>query len=446
LAKSAGAKRNKHLGAVQLTVLNGGAPIAAAGTRKRVIVIGAGIVGMSSALFLQRDGHDVTLIDPRGPAGGASYGNAGIVEDRTCLPIATPGILAEIPGMLTNPYGPLTIRPHYALTVLPWLTRLLVATRWAKINRTADALISLSQHAVASHRDLAALARVEDVLQPVGRLSLYSTLEGFEGGAVSRAFQLNKGFRLDVLNPSEIHDLEPNLAPIFVKGVFHPTSLFVTSPKRLIDTCFRHFLERGGRVFQEAVTAIQGGAADQVAITDVAAHAADKIVVTAGAWSNRLCKTMGFSVPLESERGYHLTLPRLEGVMKRPTLWAEHYINLCPMEGGLRMTVGVEYAGIDAAPNYDRVRRLLQCARQMLPMIADDKGEGEWLGHRPSLPDSLPVLGPAPGNPNVLLAFGHNHIGLTLGPVTGRVVADLIAGRDPGLDLRKFSADRSYVR
>lgn len=413
---------------------------------KNVVVIGAGIVGVSSALFLQRDGHAVTLIDPRGPAGGASYGNAGIIEDRTCTPIATPGLLRAVPGMLMNPYGPLAIRPEYGLRVLPWLTKLLLATRWSKINRTADALLSLSRHAVDAYGDLTAVAKAGDVVQPVGRLSVYSTMSAFEGDATSRAFKQAKGFKLDILDPHEIHDLEPDLAPIFCKGVFHPTSLFVTSPKRLIDTCFKKFLDDGGRYINEAVVRIESGDTKPVAITSSASHTADFIVIASGVWSARLCETFGVKVPLESERGYHITLPGLQGVMKRPTLWAEHYLNLCPMEGGLRMTIGVEYAGIDAAPNFNRVTRLLEQAKTMLPKMLGQRAEGAWLGHRPSLPDSLPVLGRAPGNPNIVLAFGHNHIGLTLGPVTGRIVADLISGRDPKIDLKPFAADRSYIR
>ena len=362
------------------------------------------------------------------------------------MPIATPGLLRTIPGMLINPYGPLTIRPEYSLRVLPWLTKLLLATRWGKIARTAEALLSLSRQAVEAYGDLATLAPVDDVIRPVGRLSVYSTMSAFEGDATSRAFKQAKGFKLDVLGPHEIHDLEPDLAPIFCKGVFHPTSLFVTSPKRLIDTCFKKFLDNGGRYINETVDRIAGGETEQTAVTDKGSYAADFIVIASGAWSGRLCETIGIKVPLESERGYHITLPGLQGVMTRPTLWAEHYLNLCPMEGGLRMTIGVEYAGIDAAPNFNRVTRLLEHARTMLPRMAGQRAEGEWLGHRPSLPDSLPVLGRAPRNPNIVLAFGHNHVGLTLGPVTGRIVSDLISGRDPKIDLGQYAADRSYIR
>ncbi|WPE22894.1 D-amino acid dehydrogenase (plasmid) [Shinella zoogloeoides] len=412
---------------------------------RTVAVIGAGIVGAAAAVFLQNVGHRVTLWDPRGPAGGASYGNAGIVEASSCLPIATPGILREIPSMLMDRDGPVIIRPGYFPKALPWLMRLVLATRWSKIERTAQALLSLSRNAIAAYDALLRIVPVGDVIHNVGRLTVYSTEAGFEGGADSRRFATEHGMALDVLDRSAIHDLEPHLAPKFSMGVLQPHSRFVSNPKRLVEACVNHLLAHGGELRPAAVTRIESRDGGCTIVTESGAHSFDTVVVACGAWSEPLCKSLGLSVPLESERGYHLLLPQPKKTLSRPTLWAEHYINLCPMEEGLRMTVGVEYAGRDAPPDYGRAHRLLVHARTMLPSLAGEP-KSEWLGLRPSLPDSLPVLGPAPGHPNVILAFGHNHIGLTLGPATGQVVADLVSGRKPALDLAPFAPTRSYVR
>lgn len=412
---------------------------------RTVAVIGAGIVGASSAVFLQNAGHRVTLWDPRGPAGGASYGNAGIIEASSCLPIATPGILREIPSMLMDKDGPVIIRPGYFPKALPWLIRLVLATRWSKIEKTAQALLSLSRNAIAAYDDLLRIVPVADTIHDVGRLTVYSTEAGFAGGADSRRFAMEHGMTLDVLDPAAIHDLEPHLAPKFSRGVLQPHSRFVSNPKRLVEACVDHVLAHGGELRPVAVTRIESRDGGCTIVTESGAHSFDAVVVACGAWSEPLCESLSLSVPLESERGYHLLLPQPEKTLNRPTLWAEHYINLCPMEEGLRMTVGVEYAGRDAAPDYGRAHRLLVHARAMLPSLADEP-KSEWLGLRPSLPDSLPVLGPAPGHPNVILAFGHNHIGLTLGPATGQIVADLVSGRKPAMDLAPFASTRSYVR
>ncbi|MER9546607.1 FAD-binding oxidoreductase [Mesorhizobium sp. M0437] len=383
--------------------------------------------------------------DPRGPAGGASYGNAGIVVATSCLPIATPGILREIPSMLLSRNGPVTIRPSYFPSALPWLVRLVLATRWSKIERTAQALLSLSRNALLAYDRLLDIVPVANVIHDVGKLTVYSTEAAFQAGATSRRFTVEKGMAVDLLDRDGIYDLEPHLAPMFSRGVLQPHSRFVSNPRRLIETCVEHVLAHGGEMRQVAVTRIESRGTSCTVVTDDGSHRFDSVVVACGAWSEPLCRSLGFSVPLESERGYHLVLPQPDQSLRRPTLWAEHYINLCPMEDGLRMTIGVEYAGRDAPPDYSLAYRLLGYARTMLPSPVG-KPQSEWLGLRPSLPASLPVLGPAPGHPNVILAFGHNHIGLTLGPATGQVVADLVSGRTSALDLAPFAPTRSYVR
>ncbi|RWE22336.1 MAG: FAD-binding oxidoreductase [Mesorhizobium sp.] len=424
----------------------GGADIVGPPTPNRsVAVIGAGIVGVSCAVFLQSEGHRVTLFDPRGPAGGASSGNAGIVVATSCLPIANPGVLRAIPKMLMDRNGSVTIRPTYFPYVLPWLLRLVLATRWEKIDRSAVALLSLSQDALTAYDALLDIVPIPNIIHDVGKLTVYSTEAGFQAGEKSRLFARRYGMAIETLDQAGIHDLEPHLAPIFTRGTLQPHSRLVSNPKRLVETCAQHVLARGGELRQVEVKRIESQGDECAVISDEASSRFDAVVIAGGAWSDTLCRTLGFSVPLESERGYHLMLAKPDQSLGRPTLWGERYINLSPMEEGIRMTLGVEYAGRDAPPDFRLAYRLLGDARIMLPSLSG-RTHGEWLGLRPSLPDSLPVLGRAPGHPNVILAFGHNHIGLTLGPITGRVVASLVSGKTPTVNLLPFSPLRSFFR
>lgn len=408
---------------------------------RRVAVIGAGIVGMSAALYLQRDGHAVTVIDPRPPGTGASFGNAGGVVVTACTPLALPGILKQVPAMLRDPLGPMVLRWRYLPRIAPWLIDLLRASRPERVEAISEALAALHAGATEAWRDLARQSGAEDLLRPVGWLKVYETDRGFAATAAARALMTRRGIAFEVLNADELRQLEPGLAPIFRHGFFQPDSSFVANPGRAVAHFAAEFVGRGGRILRDRVTGFDLSASPRRVLTGTGAEAAEAIVLAAGAWSRGLARQLGAKVRLDTERGYHIMLPAEGADLRRPTVHGEQDFVLSPMEHGIRLASQVEFAGLAAPPDFRRVRGLLPRAQRMLPGLAAAE-QSAWLGFRPSLPDSLPVIGPSPRHGDVFLAFGHGHLGLTEGPVTGRIVADLVAGRDPGLDLTPYRPER----
>ena len=409
---------------------------------KSVAVIGAGIVGVSAALFLQRDGHRVTLIDREGPAAGTSFGNAGGVVTTSCAPLALPGMLRRVPRMLLDPLGPLVVRWRYLPWIAPWLVRFVLASRPARVERIADALAALNRQVEAPWRALAQQAGVAELLHPVGWLEVYETDAGFAATQSERDLMARRGLHFDVLDADELRQLEPGLAPIFKHGFFQSEGLFVADPGYVVRALAGDFVARGGHLQTEEVTGFRLDARPYRLMTAGGETIeADAVVLAAGAWSRGLAKQLGARVPLDTERGYHLMLPPAEPGLSRPSIHGERGFALSPMQDGIRLCSQVEFAGLKAPPDFRRVRGLLPAAKRMLPgLVAEERSA--WLGFRPSLPDSLPVIGPAPRYADVYLAFGHGQLGMTQGPLTGRVVADLVAGRDPGLDISPYRPDR----
>lgn len=408
----------------------------------RIAVVGAGIVGVSCALHLQRDGHDVTLIDPRAPGTATSFGNAGGIVTGAVVPNSTPALWRDIPRMLFDRDSAVRVRWQYLPQVAPWLIRFLLAGRHTRVEAIADALLPLVSRAYDAHRELIALSGVEDIVRPVGWLKVYQTEAGFAGTRYDREIMQARGVRLDVLGADEIRQLEPSLARRYVKGLFQPDSAFVASPHRLVQAHAAQFQRLGGSFAQERVRGVQptdGGVRldCELGFRDFAA-----VVIAAGAWSKELARQVGDRVQLDTERGYHLNLePGEAGELRRPVVFPERGFVLAPMLDGIRLTSGVELAGLNAPPDFSRIRRLLPAAREALPGLSD-RVTREWLGCRPSTPDSLPVIGRSPGCRAVLYAFGHQHLGLTLGPITGRLIAGLVAGTTPEFDLTPYRADR----
>lgn len=408
---------------------------------RSVIVVGAGIVGICCARFLQRDGHRVTVVDPREPGDGASFGNAGIIASCEVAPIATPEILKRIPGMLLDPCGPVRLRWRYLPWIAPWLWKLVRATRAARVEAIATALAALLGSAEEAHRDLLREAGAADLLRHRGWLKVFETEAGFARMAAECRLMQQHGIRFDVLEEGEIRQLEPALAPIFRRALLFPDCGSVVNPKRLVLTLARAFAADGGTILGETVTGFDLRDGERAVLTKTRRHPAESIVLAAGAWSRPLAAALGARVPLDTERGYHLMFDASAARLSRPILWGEPYINLVPMEEGLRLTSGVEFGGLAAPPDYRWIERLGGLARRMLPGLAATP-RSRWLGFRPSLPDSLPVLGRSPRHRDVYFAFGHQHLGVTLGAVTGRIVANLVAGRDPGIDLNPYRAER----
>jgi D-amino-acid dehydrogenase len=405
-------------------------------------VIGAGIVGVSTALYLQRDGHRVSLIDYRPPGEGASMGNAAVIAAAACEPVAMPGILRRVPGMLGDPLGPLAIRWRYLPRIAPWLIRFVAASRPSRVEAISIALRELSRRCRAAYVPLTEAAGISDMIRDTGWLSVYRTEDSFAAAAEELDLQRRRKVKFEVLDRERIRQVEPSLAPIFERAAFYPEHSMTVNNFRLVQRLAADFVARGGRLLQEKVSDVElGPQGPRAVVTDKARHDVDAVVVAAGAWSRGLTRRLGHNVALDTERGYHVMLPD-PGVKPRlPIHIADFGFVATPLEHGLRFAGTVELAGLEAPPNWGRAEILLKRGRQVFPGLREE-GRTRWMGFRPSVPDSVPVISGSPRLPNAYFAFGHGHLGLTYGAITGRLIADLAAGRDPGLDMRPYRVDR----
>lgn len=409
---------------------------------QNIVVIGAGIVGATTALALQRDGHKVILIDREGPCAGASFGNAGAIVNASCAPTAMPGIVFDVLRMIGRPLSPFTIRLSYFPRALPWMLRFLNESRRSRVYANAKNLHALTKTAADSWYTLISDTSLVDLLRPADWLKVYESDASFSRTAFARLLMDKLDVPYEILDPAGVQDLEPRLAPIFTHGLLVRDGLLIIDPGKMTRGMVDLFLSRGGRLQRFTAERLEIGT-DNIVIHDQSdSLSAEKIVIAAGAWSRDLALQVGDRVPLDTERGYHLMLPvSSSALLTRPVMSADNSFVLSPMDEGLRLTSQVEFAGLDAAPDYSRVRSLIPAVKRMLPGI-DTAEQSVWMGCRPSLPDSLPVLGYATQCDRVIYAFGHQHLGMTLGPRTALITADLIAGRDPQIDLRPYRADR----
>ncbi len=404
----------------------------------RIVVIGAGIIGLSVARALLREGHGVTVID-RDPAGDkASFGNAGGLGITEILPAAAPGLIWQIPKWLSDSLGPLSLRPAHLPRLLPWLARFLRSCTAAEVTRVATALAALLAPVYDDMLPLLEELSLAADLHRVGALWIYDTEAGFERDAPAHALRRRHGIAVETISGTEARLLEPALAPIGARAVVTPGWSHVSDPKRIVDRLREKLVARGVAMLAREATGVDGPA---VITAEGDRVPFDRLVVAAGAWSGRIARAIGDPVLIESERGYNATLPSPGVTLSREVIFAERQFVATPLDIGLRIGGAAEFAGLDAEPNFRRSDALLTLARRYLPDL-DTRGAVRWMGHRPATPDSLPVIGPSRRRDDVVYAFGHGHLGLTLGPTTGRLVADLLAGRAPPIDLSPFSIAR----
>lgn len=409
---------------------------------RRVAVIGAGIVGLACASHLRMRGHDVTLIDPLPPGEYCSFGNAGCLSRASCVPLGLPGLWKKLPGWLLDPEGPLVIRARYMLALAPWLWRFQRSASPARVNAIADALHSLLTVTVDKWRPLAAQAGVPELIVQRGYAFAYQSDAGFRDDALGREIRLARGVTIEVLTGDAIRDYEPALSPRLTHLVVLPEQGHCPNPLRLSRALAARLQADGAQFVRRSAKAFEtvDGRIARV-LTDGDPVDTDAVVIAAGAHSNALSSQLGSDVPLETERGYHVMLASPSPVPCVPIASAEDKYFATPMEDGLRIAGTVELAGLDAPPDFRRADALLAKARRMFPDLQHGTVE-RWMGHRPSLPDSLPIIGRSARVQNAFFAFGHGHVGLTGAAPTGEIIADLVAGREPCMDIAPFAADR----
>ena len=411
---------------------------------KRIAIVGAGIVGVCCALRLRAEGHETVLIDPRAPGTATSFGNAGIVSNGSVAPYSWPGLWRRVPAMLFDPMSPLILRWRHLPRAAPWLVRFLAAGRLASYRRIAADMAPLVARARAEHESLIAEHKIDaGLLRADGYIHAFRDRKRFAAMSLQREVLKTHGVRAEVLERDRLRELEPALSREFEVGLLFPDGGFVTEPVALSRAYFRAYEALGGERLEARATGFDmTGSGPRAVLTDGGRVEADHAVLAAGAWSKPLARALGARVPLEAKRGYHISVDPPDGPgLARPVVIGDWDYTLCPMRDGLRVTAGVEFGGLALPPDYRRVRRVLAHARGSLPGL-DGAVRREWMGHRPALPDSKPVIGPSPLYPGVTFAFGHGHLGLTLSAATARLVAEQIAGRELSVPLDPFRADR----
>jgi D-amino-acid dehydrogenase len=409
----------------------------------RVVIVGAGVIGLAVAYHLWQAGADVTVVD-RAPEGDkASFGNAGGIAVTEVIPASVPGIGWRLPGWLLDPLGPLAIRPTYALRLLPWLLRFSHAGTAKEVTRIAAALSALNGRVYNDLVPMLEQIGLSSELNRKGALTVYETEQGFRRDADEWALKRSHGIAVEIMEGDAARSMEPALGPTIQRAVFMPQWSHINDPKLFVDALRRWLQAHGITILTGLVRSVAapGGGRARVALDGCEPVHADKIVVAAGAWSGLIAKTLGDPVLLESERGYNSTLPNPGLNLNREIIFAEKKFVATPLSCGLRIGGAAEFGGLDAVANYRRSDALVTLARRYLPGLKTAGGV-KWAGHRPTTPDSLPVIGPSPTHPDVYYAFGHGHLGLTQAATTGRLIADLICRKQVPVDISPYSIAR----
>ena len=414
-----------------------------------VVVIGAGIVGACCATYLQEQGARITLIDRQQPGddGASSFGNAGSLSPASMVPTPAPGMLAKVPGWLLKEDGPLTIRWPYLPRLLPWLIRFLRAGGDADHQRrAAEALAALHAPTFDFHSRLARDAGVPELVAPVEYLHVYGSEESYADSEREWTMRRRHGVDFEVLGRGELREAEPDLAPHYVKGVRVRGQGRTLDPGRLVRAYVDRVVANGGELLIAEATGFETGANRVRAVrTGGGTVEGDAFVLSAGAFSRGLTDRLGLGLPLDTERGYHVTCPDPGITVSHTVMEADHKFVANPMAMGVRFAGMVELAGVDAPPNPRRAEVIERLAKRMYPALRLE-GATRWMGRRPSMPDGLPVIGPSPRHENLWLAFGHGHTGMIAGPMTGRIVAGMITGPMPNIDVAPYRADRFRTR
>ncbi|SDE23015.1 NAD(P)/FAD-dependent oxidoreductase [Ruegeria marina] len=411
-------------------------------TAKTIAIIGAGIVGVSTAIWLQRDGHRVILIDRAGPAEGTSFGNGGVLASCSIVPVTGPGLIAKAPGMLFSPNQPLFLRWGYLPRLAPWLIKYLGHANAAAATHTATAMAQIVGDSLADHLALAQGTGAEKWVVPSDYLFIYNDRAHYHDDAFGWGLRRQNGFVWDEMEGAEFRAYDPVFSDDLRFAVRLKDHGRIADPGQYVKDLAAHVVAQGGQLITAAVEDI---VRENGRVTGVRAGgqtiACDAAVVATGVWSGPLAKKLGLDVPLESERGYHIEFWNPNFMPKSPVMVAARKFVATPMEGRLRLAGVVEFGGLDNGPSKAPIDLLKRSAAAVFPGLKADEVT-EWMGHRPAPADSIPVIGELPHIKGAYTGFGHHHVGLTGGPKTGRILAQLISGRQPNVDLTAYSPAR----
>ncbi|WP_182086489.1 FAD-dependent oxidoreductase [Aureimonas sp. ME7] len=408
---------------------------------EHVIVVGAGVVGLSVAIALQRAGRAVTVLDREGPAAGASAGNAGAFAFSDILPLASPGLLRRAPRWLLDPLGPLSVPPAYALRIAPWMWRFAKACAPERVAASARAQAALMDLSRAELEPFLAATGTLPMLRRDGNLQVYEGAGEFEASLPGWHAREEHGIEFRDLGAAEMAAIQPGIDARFTHGTFTPGWHSIADPKAYVLALAERFARDGGVIERAAVRALRPEQGAVGVEMDGGARRASQVVLAAGAFSHRIAATLGERIPLETERGYNTTLPEDALDLRTQVTFGGHGFVVSRLSTGIRVGGAVELGGLDRPPDFRRSDAMLAKAKAFLPALRTEGGD-RWMGFRPSLPDSLPAIGFSRASRRVVHAFGHGHLGLTQSAGTARLVADLLLGRPTALDLAPFSPQR----
>ena len=409
---------------------------------KHVVVLGAGVAGLSTALYLRREGLSVTVLDSLPPGSGASFGNAGMISPDSVVPIALPGMLRKVPHWLLDPMGPLSVRTRHLPRALPWLLRWIRCGTMQRATRTSDALAALHRQAFACWSELLGPQGMQEFIRRQGQVHVWESHAVSTAERAERRLRQRHGVRSEVLNAEQLRSLFPGITRSAVRGLLLPDNGHTIDSARLVQRLGELLRGEGGRIVAErALKLLPARSGRWTVLSHVDNHVADCVVVATGAAAPDLLRPLGLRLPLAAERGYHIALRDSRLLLERPIVFKSRGIAMSPNGGGLRVTGTVEIDAHDAPPDERRARYLENHLRQAFP-DAGGVVSRLWMGSRPSTPDSLPMLGAVADHPGLFLCVGHGHFGMTGGPPSARLVASAITGKAPMIDPTPYSITR----
>ena len=411
---------------------------------KSVGIIGSGIQGVCIGLQLIKKGIPVTLFDRNDPLSKnfhpASYGNAGHFSPYSVLQFNRTDILYDVPKMLFSSYGPLALKWNYVPKMIPWFLHYIKNCNEKSMLHTAkfmNQILSLSNDA---YEEIFKEIDMTNLIQKKGIIYVW-TKKNLKSRELEIKTRKDLGIEQKLLTQKEILELEPNLKPVFDAGVIYENAMHAKDPQGILNKIFKLFIDKGGKFIQENILSLKQISESQTIIKSAnQEYAFEKTVIASGAFSKNLTDQLGENIPLDTERGYHVHFKDMEHLISRPVIFLDRGFGMTPMNQGLRAVGTVELGGLKNPPSKKRIDYIVKCAKELLPQLKTH--EDEWLGFRPTLPDFLPILGPSLKNENIIYAFGHHHLGWTLGAITGKIISGIVAGEKTNLDLSPYSSKR----
>ena len=405
-------------------------------------IVGAGIQGVCAGLQLIKRGIPVTIFDKNDPGTMASYGNAGHFSPYAVLQFNRPDVVYDVPKMLFSSNGPLALKWNYIPKMIPWILKYLKSCNSKSMMHTAKYMNQILTHSLNAYDELFQEINVENLVEKKGIIYVW-TNKNLKSRNLEIKVRDELGVKQKKLTKSDILDLDPNLNPVFDAGTFYDYAYHARDPHGILIQIFKLFIAKGGKFKKAEVNQIKQVDEKTTEVsTFEKKYVFEKIVLACGAFSKKLTDKLGEKIPLDTERGYHVHFKNMDHLISRPVIFLDRGFGMTPMSQGLRAVGTVELGGLKNPPSKKRIQYIINCAKELLPQLGTH--EDEWLGFRPTLPDFLPVIGPSKNNQNIIYAFGHHHLGWTLGAITGKIVAGIVTKEKTNLDLAPYSSKRFY--